>query len=329
MGIHSRLRVPGTTQSNQAGEIANVSPMIPVTFITDSQYKWEDHGWINKVNVDLFRAMTYHLRIRSAVTSFRWVKGHSNDEGNDRADTLAGTGALKDEYDHIDTSIPPEHNLQGTKLTSITQALAYQKLISMSSLAHKQSTTNLLELTRYAIQKVMNTLESDKTIWQARRHKDIPKKIQMFIFKTLHNTFKIGDFWSSIPTYEHRAQCHTCNEDIESMTHILTECNCPARKRIWKLAERIWPTNIIPWPEPTIGTITGCVSLSLAYRFRPKGTARLLRIIISESAYLIWTMRCARVIQGVSLDNDNITKRWTKALNNRLQQDRATARKLR
>ncbi|KAG1734854.1 ribonuclease H-like protein, partial [Suillus occidentalis] len=352
------IRVPGKTQSNQAGEIAailvglqNVSPLIPVTFITDSRYvidglnthlhNWEDHGWINEANANLFRATVYHLRIRSAATSFRWIKGHSNNEGNDGADALAETGAQKNEYDHIDTRIPPEYDLQGTKLTAITQALAYKKLISMSLLAHKQSTTNLLELTRYAIQKVTNTLESDKTIWQARRHKDLPKKIQTFIFKTLHNAFKIGDFWSNIPTYEHRAQCHTCNEDIESMAHILTECNCPARKLVWSLAERIWPTNIIPWPEPTIGTITGCGALSIPHKCndddpndkkkiaQKKGTARLLRIIISESAYLIWTLRCTRVIQGTSPDEDNITKRWIKTLNDRLQQDRVIAIKLR
>ncbi|KAG2353251.1 hypothetical protein BDR07DRAFT_1310271, partial [Suillus spraguei] len=91
----------------------------------------------------------------------------------------------------------------------------------------------------------------------------------------------------------------------------------------------LWPQTDPPWPNISIGTILGCGSISLQEPNAPndnarnqsnnkQGTSRLLRILISESAYLIWVLRCERVIQGVSHNNGNITKRWYKTIDNRL-----------
>ncbi|KAG1814854.1 hypothetical protein DFJ58DRAFT_644036, partial [Suillus subalutaceus] len=54
---------------------------------------------------------------------------------------------------------------------------------------------------------------------------------------------------------------------------------------------------------------------------------RLLRILISESAYLIWVLRCECVIQGVTQTDKQIMRRWTKTIDNRLQLDRMLASK--
>ncbi|KAJ7161041.1 hypothetical protein C8R46DRAFT_905409, partial [Mycena filopes] len=40
------------------------------------------------------------------------------------------------------------------------------------------------------------------------------------------------------------------------------------------------------------------------------GTTRLYRILISESAYLIWLLRNERVINGKTLHPDEIRNRW-------------------
>ncbi|KAG1758457.1 ribonuclease H-like protein [Suillus occidentalis] len=297
--LNKSIRIPGPYQSNQV-----VSPSTPIVIITDSRFviesftkylhNWENKGWINIANSKLIRAIAYHLRIRSARTIFRWVKGHENSIGNSEADTLAGQGAPKETYDIIDTSIPIKFDLQGTQLTSITQALAYQ---------------------------------------------DLSKKYQSFIYRTLNNSYKVGKFWLNIPTFEHRADCLTCREDIESIEHILTSCDQSPSKTIWKLAENIWPTNTIPWPQISIGTILGCGALKIPHTPNKndpndakiaetkRGLSRLLRIIISESAYLIWVVRCKRVIQGTQHDADIISKRWINTLNNRLHIDRVLASK--
>ncbi|KAG1825470.1 uncharacterized protein BJ212DRAFT_1259616 [Suillus subaureus] len=149
----------------------------------------------------------------------------------------------------------------------------------------------------------------------------------MFIYKTLNNTYKIGEFWLQIPTFEQRARCSTCEEPSESMEHILIHCNNLEQKKIWSLTRKIWPRKYGPWPEPSIGLILGCGALSLPQQpqnqddenqnstKKSKGISRLLRILLSESAYLIWTIRCKRAITGQTHTTGNITRRWINTIN--------------
>lgn len=137
------FRIPGNKHSNQIAEISAIllalqqtEPYVPITFKTDSRYAincltkhlptWEDNGWIGTANSEFIKATVYHLRRRSAQTSFEWIKGHNGLHGNEQADKLAKEGANKPIADELDLSIPDDFNLQGAKLSTITQALAYK-----------------------------------------------------------------------------------------------------------------------------------------------------------------------------------------------------------
>jgi ribonuclease HI len=39
---------------------------------------WDDQGWIGIKNIEWFKRAAYLLR-RTAITRFKWVKGHSGD----------------------------------------------------------------------------------------------------------------------------------------------------------------------------------------------------------------------------------------------------------
>ena len=53
-----------------------------------------------------------------------------------------------------------------------------------------------------------------------------------------------------------------------------------------------------------------------------KGTTHLFRIVVSESAHLIWKLRNERVIQGKDAASEReIQNKWCKAINNRLNLD--------
>ena len=62
-------------------------------------------------------------------------------------------------------------------------------------------------------------------------------------------------------------------------------------------------------------------------RTRPsqKGPTRPLRILISEMAYLIWVLRCERVVQEKCHNERQITQRWLDAINKRLTMDKIIA----
>jgi ribonuclease HI len=362
---NKKIRIPGHQQSNQIAEITAIlvalqqtEPYIPITFITDSKYaidgltkhidQWEDKGWIDIANSEYLKATLYHLRKRSAQTSFIWTKGHNGNQGNEQADRLALEGVNKLTEDQLDLSIPDEWNLQGAKISSISQSLAYKGIKKQNETKNppRRATTSNLDIARYAIQEITGNLEHDSAIWTGCRNKDIQKTIRQFLFKAIHRAYHIGEYWLNIPNYEHRAKCATCHAEIESLEHILLECPNNPQKTIWKLTKDIWPTKLGAWPRIKLGTILGCGNLQLKKQIpeerdpneredndneannKTKGAARLLRILISESAYLIWIIRCDSTINEKTYTTDNIIKRWTNRINNRLQLDRISAKKI-
>ena len=83
------------------------------------------------------------------------------------------------------------------------------------------------------------------------------------------------------------------------MGHILTECTAPGRHEVWELCRKVWLRKWPTWPVLELGTILGCGLAEFKDdegRAHP-GAARLFRILISESAFLIWSLRCERRIE--------------------------------
>jgi len=52
------------------------------------------------------------------------------------------------------------------------------------------------------------------------------------------------------------------------------------------------------------------------------------QILLSELAYLIWTLRCERVIQEKNLSDREIRARWHHVINKRLTINKVTAMKI-
>lgn len=68
----------------------------------------------------------------------------------------------------------------------------------------------------------------------------------------------MGTYWDNIPGHEHRAMCHKC-QTIESMEHILLECDTPGRKTVWNLAQQLWEKKMGHWLEiKNMGGIMAC-----------------------------------------------------------------------
>ena len=352
------LKVPGNAQSNQVGEIAAViaavnavPPSWPLRIITDSRYviegltehlpAWEDRGWIGIENAKLFKKAAFLLRKRTAPTTLKWVKGHEGDQGNEESNKLAKEGASKEIPDILDLEVPINFDLQGAKLSTLTQAIAYRGIIGEEKPTHKQTMKDNLQRVRDAIAEYNGTLETDETIWRSTQNPTLRIKFRQFLYKGIYATQKVGGFWANVRNHENRQFCTTC-QGIESMEHILLTCNEPAVNIIWNHARNLWPHPNTPLPEISMGTILGigCIRAHTNeqaerapnqgneqnHRQRHSaGKTRLLQIIISELAYLIWVLRCERVIQGKRYNQNEITSRWRWAMNRRLVEDKITA----
>ncbi|KAJ7249023.1 hypothetical protein C8J57DRAFT_1079970 [Mycena rebaudengoi] len=141
----------------------------------------------------------------------------------------------------------------------------------------------------------------------------------------IHNTFRVGDFWSYTDTPEIRGRCHLCNTP-KTLEHIALDCDTtPDRKIMWSLTVQLWSGKYADWPTWGWGLILGCNQI----RFKsPKGTslpgkARLFAILVSIVWYLTWSLRGDRVVRNPEMipsaeSNQNC---WLKAVNTVLQRD--------
>lgn len=354
--LNKAIRIPGQEQSNQIGELGAIIAAVdavplnqPLKIISDSRYaidgltdnlgRWEDKGWIGIQNAALFKKAAFLMRRRAARTSFQWIKGHSGDQGNEGSDQLAKEGAEKDEPDALDLSIPPEFDLQGAKLVTLSQSIAYQGIRERRKPQKRDATDANLKRAKTALQEYTGMHETSATIWKGTRNKVIRTTTRQFFYRIIHQTPKVGTFRKHVLNWEHRQMCRLCNK-IESMEHILTECDAPARVKIWQFLTQRWPHEHIPLPEFSFGIILGCRSLALPenqteingenpnHQRKNRGVKRLLQILISESAYLIWVLRCERVIQNRPHSDPEIETRWLRVINKRLIDDKITVTRI-
>ncbi|KAI0064250.1 hypothetical protein BV25DRAFT_1800552 [Artomyces pyxidatus] len=357
------LRLPGAAQSQKTSEIAAVllaaqsaTGFVPLTIYTNSEYAingltthlrtWEDKGWIGVPDSAYFRAAAYHLKRRSAPIDFKKVKNPTSATGTRAAAALATTAAaspLDDET--IDLTIPPSFNLQGAKLSTIAQATAYQAIRERRAPHTRLGTEARLAETRLDLGNFTHRLETDATLWRACRSPDLRAPIQQFIFRALHRSQKVGEHWASIPGYQDRALCPACDNTTESLDHILFRCDDPTAATIWALAKSLWPHGQDNWPQDKLGIVLASGCLTTRSQLLPRqgptphtaptplrpsapGASRLLRILISESAYLIWVLRCERVISETQHTATTTTTRWMRAINDRLHTDQLNASRL-
>jgi ribonuclease HI len=340
--LNKALRVPGTEQSNQTGELYAILQAIKtaptnalILIKTDSKYalngltknleNWENKGWIGIKNANLFQTIVAWLRARSTQTQFQWVKGHNNERGNEEADSLAKEGANLQHNPDPDLTISNNFKLSGAKLSTMSQAMLYKGIILNKPHNTRLKTEIQLEITRGAIEEISGNPPTDENIWNSLQNKDISRQICTFLWKNMHNAYKIGHFWTTIPQHKHKSTCPHC-QTIESMEHILTECI--EQKTIWDLTAKLWRKKHNEELQITHGTIMGC---SLSNYKKPNGKPdvgknRLFRILISESSYLIWKLQCERRIQHGDNPEQKHTRteihnRWLATINKRLRID--------
>jgi ribonuclease HI len=156
-----------------------------------------------------------------------------------------------------------------------------------------------------------------RKVWRSTFDKDISRSIRYFLWMVLHGAYRVGAFWDSIPNHQWKGRCRGCDTP-ETMEHILTECGEPGQREIWDLATKMWQKKTGQDMKPTFGQILA----GGATKFKDIGEKRLYKILITESAHLIWKIRNERVIGGEGpAPLAKIVNRWLKTVNNRLAID--------
>jgi ribonuclease HI len=342
------IRLPPTLeQSNQTAEMTAVKEVVrtldedtDVKIESDSKYvinaltknkkKWEDQGYIGIANKALNQATVATLRQRKHKTKIKWVKGHSGHARNEGADIKADEGAKKPVHDEVPLDIPPALRVTGAKLSVTTQSLAYKAIRERkmkTKLKKRDRTVVNIEKIKAEIEDGFASRPTESKIWKSMRSKDFSRQIRNFLWKTTHDAYIVGTHWlreSNSPEKKERSQCQHCGK-IDTMEHILSQCEIPGQSQIWALAKEMWTKRNPNWPWPGLGIILGAGLATFKdedNKIKP-GDARLYRIIVTESAYLIWKMRCERVMKnnGAHPTEVEIHNRWVNTMNARVQMD--------
>lgn len=312
---NAAVRLPNEYKTNQAGEAAavliatqnipNVYPLLiksdsesTINALTENLEEMEDRGWIGIANRELLKATVAKMRKRAAPVALEWVKGHAGIIGNEKADGQAGRGANDPTPTALDLNIDPDFNLTGARIASLTQALAYAGIREKKVPQPRPKTTAMITKIQAAMQSEGYNTPTEPAIWRAIRHKDITRKISDFMWLTLHDAHRVGSFWLKIPNHEDRAVCPLC-EELEDMEHILLKCKAKCVRTIWEEAEILWTKTGKKWPTLNMGTVTTPALIDFKETGRKTsdaGANRLYRIIISETAHLLWRLRCERRI---------------------------------
>ncbi|KAL4255818.1 hypothetical protein AB1N83_014347 [Pleurotus pulmonarius] len=347
---NAAIRVPSMmTQTNQVAEMLALHEAIRTNLSedtleieSDSRYtinavtrgltKMEDEGYLDTPNADLIRQTVGLLRMRTGRTKIKWVKGHNGNALNEGADHYAAIGRNEAPTLGPVNQIEPSLRLTGAKLQKLTQALAYKGIrtqILKKNKHKRRRTETVISMIQNHIEDSTGKAPDEKSIWKATRHPEFSRQIRYFMWMAIHDAFKIGEYWinnTSDEEYQKRGRCPHCDEAIETMEHILTKCETPGQREIWNLAGRMWQQKTGSWRQPWIGDILGCGTRQAGKNDKQDktGEARLWKILISESAHLIWKLRCERVISNENrpFTSREVENKWVHAMNERLDLDK-------
>ncbi|KIN92832.1 hypothetical protein M404DRAFT_172482, partial [Pisolithus tinctorius Marx 270] len=281
-------------------------------------------------DADIYRSIVATLRQRSARTLLQAWSAKTPRRERLAASDLAKTAFTSPTMTEYDISLDPRFTIRGLRLAIGTQRIFHQALTvhhAAGDLEIKRQTKINLALTQHAVRRLWGSTPPESKVWKSIRDKDLPRNLRNFLWKSLHDCYKIGEYWLKIPAYEMRGTCLLCGE-TESMPHILTECTrSPFRTIIWPLAERLWSMRGSQWPVINFGTILGAGLADFRHDGRRQiGESRLFTILVLESAHLIWKLRCDWVINKGTTESipthDEIHNKWVHAINLRLKFDR-------
>jgi hypothetical protein len=185
----------------------------------------------------------------------------------------------------------------------------------------------MMDKIKNEVEDATGKMPSEDQIWKAIQHKDFSRNARYFLWMAAHNAYRVGTYWLKDFFQEEtqdRCKCPHCGVP-ETMDHILTQCETPGQKEIWELVGKLWTQKHLEWRQPWIGNIITCALTEFKTddgKHAPRAN-RLWRIIVSESAHLIWKLRCERVIrnENTPFTPEEITNKWNKMVKTRIEID--------
>jgi hypothetical protein len=300
--------------------------------------KWEDRGWVGVPDRELWKALVYELRRRSAQVDFKWIKNRKADGQIGKARRIAEKGVEDPSNERVSTSVPAKWLVRGAKLSGLKQRTAYMHLVEGRMKEPTRTRVRNVSLALAALSKTDKlTSRSETDIWKDMWGKEVRKPVAQFFYALVNGAHRVGRFWLHVEGKEEYARCQLCDAEVESMEHILLQCKANHRKLVWDTCRKAWPEEGSAWPDITIGTIMGCNSIVMKAKSegpreprsggkeKTGGRSRLMSEFIREATHMIWAMRCERAVGKRTAEHtaSEVVRRWHDKIVDRFKADRA------
>ncbi|EJD46004.1 hypothetical protein AURDEDRAFT_33739, partial [Auricularia subglabra TFB-10046 SS5] len=297
-----------------------------VDALTISLARHEGAGWTNVPDLArVMRATAAALRSRSAETTFTYVSKRRQKNWQEVKDTKACalTAAMWSEESDLDLAKWQLHDWPGISAVGLDQKKAHTAIRNQNVLLTppRRVTAKNLDCIQSSVKAACDYMPTTRQIWESLNHKDIPKNVYAFLWKGIHGAHKVGDYFEKMPEpWKSKGRCPSC-QITESMEHILFECPDSHHEIIWHLTQTILSRKEVEL-EINIGLVWGCACIRLPH----DGSERLARILIAESAFLIWKLRCEKWVGHAGdpdwrLSASQAGERWKSMLGTRAARD--------
>ncbi|EJD49838.1 hypothetical protein AURDEDRAFT_59171 [Auricularia subglabra TFB-10046 SS5] len=215
-------------------------------------------------------------------------------------------------------------------VVGITQRRAHEamRLSRRHRISPRRVTEKNLDAIRDSIQAISEYQPTTKQIWSSLQSPDLSRNVRVFLWKAIHGAHKVGEYFKDMPQpWRSRGDCPTCGT-TESLGHILFSCPDTGQERVWRMVHAFL-TRKKSDMEIDMGVVMGCATARLAgaNETRDKAAERAFRIVVSESVFLIWKLRCEKRVQHSDEPDwqhsqTEVIMRWGAMLKARVARDR-------
>lgn len=143
--------------------------MYIINALIDTHRKWEDKGWLNIPNADLFRMTLYLLWTRQAPTWIQKVEAHVGIKGNEAADKVAKAGLEKEEVDDFHFPALPQWEFNGARLSALSFHELYEWVIHLKTGPRCQKVIELSKAVRKRHKHLTGDLPFESHLWASIR----------------------------------------------------------------------------------------------------------------------------------------------------------------
>ncbi|KAJ7741161.1 hypothetical protein DFH07DRAFT_751149, partial [Mycena maculata] len=165
-----------------------------VSAISTHLHKWEDNRWIGVPNPAPLTALAAELRARQGTTVFAPPSKESSLPSCRSASTAAKLALETNTAADILLATTHEQ-LRGAKLSTLTQALAYQGIRALQRAPTRLTTEANVALTQDFLKDHSGHAPVPSKIWESIRHNNITSTIKSWLWKSVHGAHRIGSYW--------------------------------------------------------------------------------------------------------------------------------------